>query len=169
MRVVPKGTQRGGLSAVPALTCGASTLTSLRDSVLHPFHHLILSSSGVRREPNEVEGPHADQGRRRHLENFLQKPWTFHDGFPRLATVSRRVHTYRAPGKKRNTSILPQLALARILRYPPSPRSCGMRRLGRKSRDILEATELIGKIFRIKDLASAAVVFQEHAKRVSFA
>jgi len=40
----------------------------------------------------------------------------------------------------------------------PPPWSCGMSRLRRKSREIFDVKELIGKILRTKDLASAAVV-----------
>ena len=44
-----------------------------------------------------------------------------------------------------------------------------MTRLRGKSRKISDVKELIGKIFRTKDLASAASVIQEHARRISFA
>jgi hypothetical protein len=44
-----------------------------------------------------------------------------------------------------------------------------MSRLRRKSRKIFDLKELIGKIFRTKDLASAAIVLKGHAERVSFA
>jgi chemotaxis signal transduction protein len=42
--------------------------------------------------------------------------------------------------------------------YPPPPWFCGMSRLRGKSLEILDVKELIGKIFRTKDLASAADV-----------
>jgi hypothetical protein len=46
----------------------------------------------------------------------------------------------------------------RQIASPPPPWSCGMSRLRRKSREIFDVKELIGKIFWTKDLASAAVV-----------
>jgi hypothetical protein len=44
-----------------------------------------------------------------------------------------------------------------------------MSELRGKSREIFDVKELIGKIFRTKDLAFAALVVREHAGRVSFA
>jgi hypothetical protein len=43
-----------------------------------------------------------------------------------------------------------------------------MKRLRGKSHEIFDVKELIGKIFRIKDLASAGILLWGHAKRVSF-
>jgi putative transposase len=58
---------------------------------------------------------------------------------------------------------------ARSRGYPPPPWSSGMSRFRGKSRKIFDVKELIGKIFRTKDLASAASVLWGHARRVSFA
>jgi hypothetical protein len=44
-----------------------------------------------------------------------------------------------------------------------------MRGLRGKSGEIFDVKELIGKIFRRKDLETAAIVRQEHAERASFA
>ena len=49
----------------------------------------------------------------------------------------------------------------------PSPQSSGMRRLRGKSRKIFDVKELIGKIFRTKNLASIASVLWGHARRFS--
>jgi len=49
----------------------------------------------------------------------------------------------------------------------PSPRSSGMSRLRGKSRKIFDVKELIGKIFRTKNLVSVATILLGHARRIS--
>jgi len=44
-----------------------------------------------------------------------------------------------------------------------------MSELRGKSREIFDVKDLIGKIFRAKELAFAGFVGEEHAERVSFA
>src|SRR5580700_1555628 len=51
---------------------------------------------------------------------------------------------------------------------PPPPRSCGMSRLRRKSRKIFDVKELIGKIFRTKELAQNTFAFGVCAQRVTY-
>jgi hypothetical protein len=84
-------------------------------------------------------------------------------------SATRNRNSGRKPGNVRSapsSQFSPRLQPGR---GEPSPWSCGMSRLRGKSRKIFDVKELIGKIFRTEDLASAATVPRGHAQRVSFA